>query len=70
MTAPLTCPVCKGRIDVQIARSKAAKVSLHLHCPADARHFRGFINDWEFVARAIAASPRAREQSPDQDATP
>ena len=40
----LPCPLCGADLTVAPCRpSKAGKNSLHIRCPVDARHFRGFI---------------------------
>ena len=50
------CPVCSVALTLSIATSRKAKkpkTFLMLICPVDGRHFRGFINDQEFVSRAM-----------------
>ena len=50
------CPVCGAAMKLSTARSSKAKnpkTFLMLTCPVDGRHFRGFINDQEFVSRAM-----------------
>ena len=40
----LPCPICGTNLEVKPCRpSKAGKNSLHVHCPVDGRHLRGFI---------------------------
>lgn len=46
----LKCLVCKGSLEVRLAKGrKSAKIFLMLVCPVDGRHFRGFINDQDYV---------------------
>ncbi len=47
------CPLCRSEIAVSLARSKKGKPSLSLRCPADGRHFRGFIADKEYVSKVV-----------------
>ena len=50
------CPVCGTALRLSTARSRKAKnpkTFLMLTCPVDGRHFRGFINDREFVSRTM-----------------
>ena len=52
-TSP-TCPVCQGIVEIKLAIGrKSGKPSLSMVCPTDARHFRGFINDKDFVESAL-----------------
>ena len=47
------CPVCGVALRLSIATSRKAKkpkTFLMLVCPADGRHFRGFIHDRDFVS--------------------
>ena len=54
-TTSLTCPVCQGIIEVRLSIGrKSGKPSLSMVCPADARHFRGFINDKAFVESVLS----------------
>ena len=40
----LPCPICGTNLEVKPCRpSKAGKNSLHVRCPVDGRHLRGFI---------------------------
>ena len=46
----LRCLVCKESLEVRLAKGrKSAKTFLMLVCPVDGRHFRGFINDQDYV---------------------
>ena len=50
----IRCPVCQHALSLRLARGrKSNKPFLMLVCGQDGRHFRGFINDREFVARAL-----------------
>ena len=54
-SAPPECPVCQGIIEVKLAIGrKSGKPSLSLVCPADARHYRGFINDRAYVQNVLS----------------
>ncbi len=55
----IPCPVCLTPLQLSPARSrksKRPKIFLMLACPDDGRHFRGFIQDVEFVGRAVDAA--------------
>ena len=55
----IPCPVCSTSLQLSPARSrksKKPKTFLMLCCPADGRHFRGFIQDVEFVGKIIDAA--------------
>ena len=50
------CPVCAAALTVSPAKSrksKEPKLFLMMVCPADGRHFRGFINDRSFVSKVV-----------------
>ena len=52
MTNPIPCLVCGSSLDVRVAKSRRAKnpkLFLMLVCPRDGRHFRGFVQDREYV---------------------
>jgi uncharacterized protein YbaR (Trm112 family) len=52
----VACPVCGTALSLSPAKSrksKRPKQFLMLVCPVDGRHFRGFINDREFVRQVI-----------------
>ena len=56
------CPVCATPLKLSPAKSRKAKkpkLFLMLACPMDGRHFRGFINDKEFVQRFVGAANSA-----------
>ncbi len=51
----LRCPVCKGALDVRMARGrKSGKPFLMLICPVNGRHIRAFITDQTYVAGVLA----------------
>ena len=55
----IPCPVCSTSLKLSPARSRKAKkpkIFLMLVCPKDGRHFRGFIQDIEFVGRVVDAA--------------
>ncbi len=55
----ILCPVCSTPLQLSPAksrRSKKPKTFLMLRCPADGRHFRGFIQDVEFVGKVVDAA--------------
>ena len=50
------CPVCGNALSVRKAASRRAakpKVFLMLICSVDGRHFRGFIQDRDYVNRVL-----------------
>ncbi len=50
------CPVCGTPLSVSTARSRRSKKPkpfLMLKCIRDGRHFRGFINDANFVSSVM-----------------
>ena len=52
-TAP--CLVCEEPLELRPAQGRrSGKAFLMLICPRDGRHFRGFINDQEFVAGVMS----------------
>ena len=62
------CPVCGVALELSLAHSRKAKKQktfLMLDCPEDGRHFRGFINDREFVGRALDATVRQASRHSD-----
>ena len=53
----LPCLVCGCQLAVRIARGrKSGKPFVMIMCPADPRHFRGFIGDREYVGRVARAA--------------
>lgn len=59
--AGVPCPVCRSCMNVRTARGrKSGKPFLMLVCPIDGRHFRGFINDEDYIGRIFDALDSAR----------
>ena len=55
MSTSIKCPICSQAIEVLPAKSaKFGKYFIQLKCPVDARHFRGFIHDRQFVESALS----------------
>ena len=49
------CPVCGATLRISAAQGRTShKPFLMLVCPGDGRHFRGFINDREYVSKVLA----------------
>lgn len=60
-----TCPVCRQPLALRLAHGrKSGKTFLMLLCAQDARHFRGFINDRDFVDGVLS---RLEEHTPVKD---
>ena len=50
----LPCPVCSLDLRISTATGRSShKPFLMLVCPKDGRHFRGFINDKDYVAQVL-----------------
>ncbi len=54
-SAPV-CLICGAALKVALTRSQKGKVAVGLSCPVDGRHFRGFVNDRDYVTRTIQAT--------------
>ena len=53
----LPCLVCGCQLAVRVARGrKSGKPFVMIICPADGRHFRGFIGDRGFVKQVARAA--------------
>jgi hypothetical protein len=51
----IPCIVCGSSLVLRTARGrKSGKPFLMLICPADGRHFRGFINDQGYVKEVLS----------------
>ena len=51
----VSCPVCGTPLALRLARGrKSGKAFVMLLCSVDGKHFRGFINDREFVSGVLA----------------
>ena len=56
MNRVIPCPVCGDSLALRTAKSRRAKkpkLFLMLVCPKDGRHFRGFIQDREYVDSVV-----------------
>ena len=54
-SAGIPCIVCGAGLTLRTARGrKSGKCFLMLVCPQDGRHFRGFINDQDYVKEVLA----------------
>ena len=52
---PVPCMICQQPLTLRLARGrKSGKPFLMLICPQDGRHFRGFINDRNYVDSVLA----------------
>ena len=61
----IACPVCGDPVDIRPAQGrKSHKPFIMLVCSRDGRHFRGFINDQEFVARVMGAAGQTGQGGP------
>ena len=61
----IPCPVCGDPVDVRPARGrKSHKPFIMLVCSRDGRHFRGFINDQEFVTRVMGTAGQVGQGGP------
>ncbi len=47
------CIVCGTRLDMRPTQGKSGKPGITFICPQDARHFRAFVTDKNFVAGVI-----------------
>jgi hypothetical protein len=52
-TMPLPCPICGTDLKLTVTTNRNGKHAIGVHCPADGRHFRGFINHRPFVEGAL-----------------
>jgi len=49
------CLICQQPLTLRLAKGrKSGKPFLMLVCPQDGRHFRGFINDQDYVRQVLA----------------
>ena len=50
----IPCMVCKAPLEIRPSRGrKSGKPFLMVICPADGRHFRGFVTDQAYVAEVF-----------------
>ena len=58
----IRCPLCGSGIAARLARGrKSGKPFILLVCPQDARHFRGFIGDQQYVKQVVEGNLDAME---------
>ena len=48
------CLICGQALKVSLTTSKKGRYAVALACPADGRHFRGFVNHRPFVVQVMA----------------
>lgn len=49
-----SCPICKCPLSIRLARGRrSGKPFVMLLCPADGRHFRGFISHQPYVRELL-----------------
>ena len=49
----MPCPICGEMLQVKVTRSRKDHVALMLVCPTTGKHFRGFINDQDYIEDVI-----------------
>lgn len=50
----VNCPVCKHKLDIGLRQNERnERFYLMMVCPVDGAHFRAFINDRDYVAKAV-----------------
>ena len=55
LTGGIPCLVCGQQLTLRLAKGrKSQKTFLMLVCSQDGRHFRGFINDRDYVDKVLA----------------
>ncbi len=55
LTGGIPCLVCGQQLTLRLAKGrKSQKTFLMLLCSQDGRHFRGFINDREYVDKVLS----------------
>ncbi len=76
LTRGIPCLVCGQQLTIRLAKGrKNQKTFVMLLCGADGRHFRGFINDREYVDKVLARleghmTDYGREKDEDVNRTP
>ena len=76
LTRGIPCLVCGQQLTIRLAKGrKSQKTFLMLLCSQDGRHFRGFINDREYVDKVLARleghmTDYGREQDEEVNRTP
>ena len=67
MSASNKCPVCRQPMEVLPSKNvKSGKLFIQLKCLVDARHFRGFIHDREFIAENFSHHAAIHDSHDDQ----
>lgn len=72
-TSAIACPICGGDMKISVTTNRNGKHAIGVHCPADGRHFRGFINHKPYVEEVLgqildaAGSPTLAARSPVED---
>lgn len=71
MTASaIACPICGGDMKISVTTNRNGKHAIGVHCPADGRHFRGFINHKPYVEEVLgqvldaSGTPKLAPRSP------
>ena len=60
----IPCLVCGEQLTLRLAKGrKSQKIFLMLVCGRDGRHFRGFVNDREFVDQVLSRLERQMNDS-------
>ena len=71
MHTKIPCLICRQSLEIRPSRGrKSGKPSLMVICPADGRHFRGFINDQVYVKEIhnrLQVRPPASDDQADAD---
>ena len=70
-TSAITCPICGGAMKIGVTTNRNGKHAIGVHCPADGRHFRGFINHKPYVEEVLSQILAMTDtESPTQAAPP
>ena len=69
ITQGIPCLVCGEQLTLRLAKGrKSQKIFLMLVCGRDGRHFRGFVNDREFVDQVLSRlEDRMNDMGGEQD---
>ena len=62
------CLICGRVLKVSLTTSKKGRYAVALACPADGRHFRGFVNHRPFVVQVMADIAAFQKDSKTPDA--
>ena len=72
-TSAIACPICGGDMKISVTTNRNGKHAIGVHCPADGRHFRGFINHKPYVEEVLSqvldavGTPKLAARSPVED---